>query len=530
MTDTRWRYSRRLMLQRGLVAGGGLLVAGTPLRGFAQATMVSDNMRITAPYGAQVGDVAGDRAILWSRADRPARMMVELSTTESFERSISLPGPLAVEDSDFTARLDMTGLPAGQRMFYRVRFLDLQDFATESEPVLGSFWTPPGMRGHIRFVWSGDTAGQGWGINPEWGGMRIYEAMRQKQPHFFIHSGDTIYADGPIEAEKKLADGTVWKNIVTEPKSKVAETLADFRGNYAYNLMDENLRRLNAEVAMYAQWDDHEVTNNWFWQKRMDTDPRYKEKSVAVMAARGAQAFMDYMPIRQHPLERGRLYTSFRWGPSLEVFRIDMRSYRGPNTDGRETELGQDARILGAEQIRWLKGALLASDATWKVIAADMPLGVIVWSDGQNKRGSEAVSQGDNGAAMGRELEIADLLTFIAQNDIRNVVWLTADVHYTAAHYYDPAKARYGNFKPFWEFVSGPLNAGTFGPNDLDATFGPQLMFVKAPPAGQANLPPSAGLQFFGQVDISGPDEVMTVSLCDLTGAVLFRQELTPEA
>ena len=77
--------------------------------------------------------------------------------------------------------------------------------------------------------------------------------------------------------------------------------------------------------------------------------------------------------------------------------------------------------------------------------------------------------------------------------------------------------------------MSGPLNAGTFGPNGLDATFGPEVMFTKAPEPGQANLPPSAGLQFFGQVDIDGRTEVMTVRLKDASGATLFTQELAPE-
>jgi alkaline phosphatase D len=55
-------------------------------------------------------------------------------------------------------------------------------------------------------------------------------------------------------------------------------------------------------------------------------------------------------------------------------------------------------------------------------------------------------------------------------------------------------------------------------------------VFHKAPPAGQFNLPPSAGLQFFGQVDIDGASEVMTVRLKDLAGTTLFTQEIQPEA
>ena len=87
-----------------------------------------------------------------------------------------------------------------------------------------------------------------------------------------------------------------------------------------------------------------------------------------------------------------------------------------------------------------------------------------------------AIAQGD-GPALGREREFANLLSSIKHAGVKNVVWLTADVHYTAAHYYDPSRAQFQDFEPFWEFVCGPLHAGTFGPGDLDNTFaiGPPL-------------------------------------------------------
>ena len=110
-----------------------------------------------------------------------------------------------------------------------------------------------------------------------------------------------------------------------------------------------------------------------------------------------------------------------------------------------------------------------------------MPMGLIVWDDFKSRKGAEAVAQGDMGTPKGRELEIADLFRFVRDQRITNLVWLTADVHYTAAHRYDPNRAQFQEFTPFWEFVSGPLNAGTFGPNELDATFGPEAVFVKAP-------------------------------------------------
>jgi alkaline phosphatase D len=520
--------SRRALLRRSALAGGALIAGGLAGRASAEqsapAVITSERMRPTLPYGVQSGDLAGDRAIVWARADRPARMMVEWAPNESFDNARLVRGPAALADSDFTAKVDLAGLPLGQRVFYRVVMVDLADHKLASEPVVGAFWTPPAARRAIRFVWSGDTAGQGWGINPDFGGMRIYETMRQVEPAFFIHSGDTIYADGPIAAEQALPDGGVWKNLTTEAKAKVAETLADFRGNYAYNLMDANLRAFNATTPMFAQWDDHEVTNNWYPHEDLAGDPKkaaYKVTSVDLLAARGARAFMEYLPVRPHPLDPERLYGAFGYGPSLDVFRIDMRSYRGPNTTNDQEGPGPDTAFLGTAQVRWLKQALLASNATWKVIAADMPIGLTA-PDGPL---FDNLANGA-GPPRGRELEMAGLLRFIRDNAIANVVWLTADVHYTAAHRYDPNRARFQEFAPFWEFVSGPLNAGTFGPAPLDDTFGPQVVFHKPPPEGQANLPPSAGLQFFGQVDIDGASEVMTVRLKDLSGATLFTQEL----
>ena len=69
-----------------------------------------------------------------------------------------------------------------------------------------------------------------------------------------------------------------------------------------------------------------------------------------------------------------------------------------------------------------------------------------------------------------------------------------------------------------------------FGPNQLDGTFGPQVVFQRTPPAGQFNLPPSAGLQFFGQVDIDGASEVMTVRPKDLSGATCSPRSSSPSA
>lgn len=477
------------------------------------------------PYGVQSGDVTSHSAIIWGRSDIPARMFVEVSPNADFSDARLIVGPAALENTDYTAKVDVDELPAGSTVHYRVTFTSLEDTSQKSAPIEGVLHTAPVDAQDIRFVWSGDLAGQGWGINEDFGGYTIFDAMKKVEPQFFLNNGDTIYADGPIKADVSLDDGSTWHNLTTPGKSKVAETLDEFRGAYRYNLMDKNLRAFNAAVPLIVQWDDHETLNNWYPQEVLSLDDdRYSEKSVALLSARAKQAFTDYQPIR-YSADDEKIYRKLSYGPLMDMIVVDMRTYRGPNSPNLQTEMGPDTAFMGKDQVEWIKKTLSASKATWKVIAADMPIGLLV-RDG--KTDFENLANGDDGKPLGRELEFADLLSYIKANNIENVVFLTADVHYAAAHYYDPQKAQFKDFLPFWEFVAGPLNAGTFGPNGFDHTFGPELKFVKAPAEGQANLPPSAGLQFFGQVDIDAKSEVMTVALKDLSGATLYSVELQP--
>jgi len=512
---SRSSIGRRSLLQAAALAGGAGL-----LRPYL-ALAAGRRPRLT--HGLQSGEVTQDGGVIWARADRPSRLIAEVATTASFRDARRIVGPSALAADDFTARLRLTGLPADQEIFYRLQFEDPQEAGLASEPASGHFRTAPSGRRSVSFLWSGDTAGQGWGINLDWGGMKIYEQMRRLAPDFFVHCGDTIYADGPIPAEQRLPDGSLWRNLVTEETSKVAESLAEFRGNYKYNLLDANVLRFNAEVPVIAMWNDHEVLNNWYPGEIVHART-FGERNVDVLAARARRAFLDFMPMVPDLADPARIHRRVAYGPLLDLFLLDTRSYRGRNSPGRETTPGPGTDYLGAAQLDWLRQGLLASRAAWKVIAIDMPLAIIV----PDKHGAFDGLANRDGPPSGRELELATLLAFIKRNAIANVVWLTADVHYAAAHAYDPNRARFQDFTPFWEFVAGPLHAGSFGPRELDDSFGPRVVFAKAPGPERQNLPPSEGLQFFGQVEIDGATEVMTVRLRDLEGTVVYQVELEP--
>jgi alkaline phosphatase D len=502
---------------------GGLTGLAAGARG--PAIIQSDADRPAIPQGVAAGMTGADRALVWSRTDRPARMFVEYSTTEAFQNVRRIPGPAAIESSDFTARLVLGNLPAGQRIFYRVLFQDLTDLRVWSPPTAGSFVTPPATRSSrdTTLVWSADTVGQGWGINTDWGGLRLYDAMSRAEPDLFVHCGDTIYADQPILPEVKLDDGTIWRNVVTEAKSKPAQTLDQFRGCYQYNLLDEHMRRFNSQVGQVVIWDDHEVRDNWYPMRDLTKDERYQVTSAALLAARGRQAFFEYNPLPVQGDDPERVYRTIPFGPALELLALDMRSYRGSNSENRQPLLDADSALLGSGQMAWLKTRLASSRAIWKVIVSDMPIGLVVKDQPAH---FEAVANGDSGPPLGRELEIADVLRHIRQHHIRNVVWITGDVHYCAAHHYHPSRARFTDFDPFWEFVAGPLHAGTFGPSDLDPTFGPEVKFNGVTKGMKPNRPPSEGLQFFGKMRIDHRTRAMTVSLHDLSGKELYSVEI----
>ncbi|HEY5952462.1 MAG TPA: alkaline phosphatase D family protein [Kofleriaceae bacterium] len=488
-----------MLTRRELLIGAGALAA-------CRATGV----RVTRPnvtHGLQIGDVSTAGALVWARCDEPARMQIEWDTSDRFANPRRVLGPLVNRDVDLAATVAIAGLPDKQRVFVRARF-DREAARGTSEWATASFVTPRPNR--VRVAWTGDTCGQGFGRNPEWGGLRGYAAIEAAQPAFMIHSGDLIYADNPILPEQKTLDGRIWRNISNERVARVAETLDDFRARFAYNLEDEHVQSLARSVPIVAQWDDHETHNNWWPGQTLD-DHRYHERDASKLAALAQRAMREWIPIPTGPVHRVVPY-----GPLLDVFVLDCRSFRTPNDAGVGTSM------LGTAQARWFVDAVASSQARWKIIACDQPLALII-GDGPHEDRFEGFGNVP-GPAVGRESELATIFSELHARAVTNLVWVTADVHYAAAHHFDPARGAGTTFTPFWEFVAGPIHAGTFGPNALDPTFGPELRFQWAPPPGTGNLAPWDGLQSFGVIDVE-PDG-LTVYLFGIDAKHRFHVEL----
>ena len=281
---------RRRFLQR---LGGLALTPGVPAAlakaGQAPAIITSDGSRPVIDAGVAAGAYR-DGAIVWAHVDRPARMLAEWSTSPTFSNVRRERGTVADAGSGLTARARLGGFPPGQDIYYRVRFEDAGGRAL-SEAVNGRFRSTPALERPVRIAWSADVCGQGWGIDRARGGMQLFKTMADARPDLFLHVGDTIYADGPLREEVALDDGTTWKNIVTPAKSKVAETLDEFRGNHLSNRLDEHYRRFQSEVAQVVMWDDHEVRDNWFHAQTLEADHQTHALTVSIVNTAGTRVF-----------------------------------------------------------------------------------------------------------------------------------------------------------------------------------------------------------------------------------------------
>ncbi|MGJ5674487.1 MAG: alkaline phosphatase D family protein [Nostochopsis sp.] len=520
------RLSRRLFLALSTISTS--LVLGSKWLKPALATFATEQSDTV-----QSGDVTDTSVIIWARnnTETNVRLVVEISTSRRFRKIVqTVKGPEVSENTDYIGKVDISGLLPHQNYYYRVLWEDSQNKTQKGGVgVFRTAPTPVQMR-PVRFVWLADLAGQGWGRNPDLeittaegdvikGGYVAFEVMSKFEPDFAVLLGDTIYADNEIPIQKDIpveVGGGTWVNNPT--KDFKAVSLEEFRENWKYNLGDEKLRNFLAQTPIYVQWDDHEVINNWYPGEIL-TEAPYNGLSVDVFADRAKQAFFEYNPIRGD-----KIYRKYQYGKHLELFLLDERSYRGPNPENSNPN---GIEMLGQEQFEWLQKSLKASQATWKVISSDDPFSIV--TGGTSDR--DAWGQGSP-EVLGREVQLSQLLQFIKNEGIKNVVVITADVHYAAAISYEPERAVFKDFNPFWEFVVGPIHAGAFGQNDLDPSFGSKYEYVRAPQTETSQLPqnlPPPNLHSFGLVEVNSQGQLI-VRIHDITGKVLYEKVLEPQS
>jgi len=475
------------------------------------------------PHGVASGDVRETSALLWTRPSRLAPVTVEVSADPqfgsiAFQRTVT-PNP----ERDLTVKVLASGLAPATRYYYRFRA------GRGAYSQQGAFVTPPAAdaSADLTFAYSACSDGGHVGGVPALS-LGLLDAVVADRPDFFAHLGDNMYPDS---------------SLVPNP----VFTLEAYRGKYKEIRSIPTFRNFTASTSMIVTWDDHEVENDY---DRETVDAR--------RWAEGHRAFMEYSPIAEQP--GGRIYRKFRWGREIELFVLDGRSYRSRHVSktaacdnppgGRVPDLAPtlpppiraafaplvpqmrlpvppgclealadpNRTMLGIGQKLWLKQELARSTATWKLILNQTPIQEFFALPYDRWEGYAA--------------ERVEILTFIRDSGIKNVVWLTGDTHATLVN-----DVRLSTFAPPFatagmkEVVTGPIAATPYAESVAGvggrAVVPALLAFFTAPvPQGVGMSCAVMDRYTYAKVEVSSRARTVTITPKDAAGRPICRAPL----
>ncbi len=304
------------------------------------------------------GDVTDREALVWLRTE-PNSLVALQYGKEARLAEYDVTKLVSVDPAaDYTVKILLDDLQPATRYYYRAAV------SGKAPGPIGSFVTAPRLDDDrkVTFCFSGDT-------RESYKPFTVMNAVHAQRPDFFLHLGDTIYAD----------------------RNGSARQLGEFWAKYHTNRDDPATRNCFNDTSVYVVWDDHEVVDNY--------------ASGNLLAAIGQRAFLDYWPVRCPANEPKRIYRSFRWGKAVELFILDTRQYRDWNK----------STMLGGTQKEWLFARLAQSSATFKFIATSVPM-----------------AGGGSDRWDGFPKEQAEILAYIRDAKIRGICFLSADMHCAA--------------------------------------------------------------------------------------------------
>jgi len=440
--------------------------------------------------GVASGDVTQDSVVLWARSTFPGTVTFEYSTDATFSTMVGT-ATADVTDINQPVKVDVTGLDANTEYFYRV-----MDAAGDMET--GRFQTAAA---------AGEQVGLTFGIAGDWQQAPPYPILQgvgDRNLDFFVKLGDTIYAD----LETPATPGVSQARTLEQFRAKHSEILSPRFGLSAVS-------DLYSTTSIFATIDDHEVVDNFAGGAAPGESPDAPDIGSSpdplftddVEFVNDTQAYEDAMQAYQeyHPLQdqfydtpedsrtdgERKLYRAQEFGSDAALFMLDSRSFRDvqlPPADlSNPTEFLVNAfdptrTLLGRAQVELLKQDLLAADqngVTWKFVTIPEPI--------QNFGVVNAEDRFEGYAA-----ERTEILKFINDNDIDNVVFMAGDFHGTIVNNltYQEAPGQAQIATNAFEVVTGPVAFfdGRFGPNvaNLSAAAGfinpEELAFYNALP------------------------------------------------
>lgn len=473
-------------------------------------------------HGVSSGDVTSRTAFLWTRVDQAVELKAEVSKTTSFASKAFTGEKTATAGNDFTAKILAYGLSPNTKYYFRWRK------GSTIGPV-GTFKTAPSSSSSadVKFAYTGDSDGTLVGGIPFHNNFEVLDAVRAESPDFFGYIGDTIYSDSSLR-----------------PGGLPATTLSEYRDAYKVNRTYTALKSLLAATSTYVQADDHEIQNDYDGQT---VDPaRY---------AAGREAFVEYFPIAT--VEIGPIpgcagvpmFRAFHWGSDVDVIIPDERTCRSPDAAvaclgdlaptlpapyrmalgfaasppaGCLTALNDPSKtMLGSAQKALFKAALNHSTAKFKFVLSELAIQQFFALPYDRWEGYAA--------------ERTEILNYIRDNSIDNVVFLTTDNHANLMN--DVFVDRFTDSTPIaFEAITGPIATfsleqeilGGFGAGALTAfniAIGPLPGAVFPPffPAGPNGVDcRELNKDSYGMVDVDASAGTATITFKDDSGAVII--------
>lgn len=400
--------------------------------------------------GVASGDVEATRAVLWTQyvGTHALRLRVWRMEAEVYAERVA--DTLVQPGDGGFVHLDVDGLTPGTR--YRYAFFEEDTTgALVARSTIGRFRAAfaAGTRAPLTFGASSCTK-QGTTPSP------LLRAGERDDLDLHLLLGDSSYNDNK-------------------------DTLSEYRTQWAANLGGPEYRTLRASTSVLATWDDHEVTN--------DFNP---ETIDAAHLAVATKTYFEAMPLRRDPTSPDRLWKSVRWGETAEFFVLDSRSERKPSTRFN----GQEQIYLSRAQLDWLKGALKASTAVFKVILNSVPITDFGFSA---FTGDSWLSYRD---------QRTELLGHIDDENIQGVLWVSGDHHFASV---------------------GWVSASGRGAGALEVLAGPGAN--SANPAWRLLQPPrwpyATGTNNYVTVQLEPVSREVRVAFHDGAGMELFAQTFT---
>ena len=366
------KMNRRELIQKTLAGFGALsLPISLTACGDDADSNTQPNTQVQFLHGVASGDPLQTQVIIWTRITPPdssARLEVQWDVAKDADfKHITATGKvLTTAAQDFTVKVDVTGLAAGQVYFYR--FKSASTYSTT-----GQTKTLAAQVQSVQFAVCSCS-------NYPAGYFHVYKEMAKQDVDVVIHLGDYIYEYGmggyateeAVEMGRALADDNSLEII----------RLDDYRKRYALYRLDPDLQAAHQRHPFIVIWDDHELAND-AWEKgaenhQSDTEGDFLERKLAALAA-----YFEWMPIRPIDDQHIKIYRQFDFGTLVQLTMLDTRiiarnvqldyanymTATGLDIAKFQADLINPVRsLMGVEQRNWLLQKLQQSTATWNVL------------------------------------------------------------------------------------------------------------------------------------------------------------------